>query len=245
MSVIVTFVGIILPYITIVAFFGGFIYRIKGWLSIPVPMPISVTYPQSRGEQVKNIASAILLFPDLFRKDRNLWFGAWPFHAVLAIIIIGHWRLFMDIPNRILMAIGYTTQGIEHLSSVFGTTVGIIFFIAVLYLLVRRITQVTLRNMSNPADYFVLLWLLGIAATGLIMRFTVLPYTNIATMQNYFWGIFTLHPIAPPTDPIFLTHYLLAQLLLISLPFSKLIHPIGIFFTQGIKNSLVVQKQVR
>ncbi len=245
MGAISTFVFNVLPYITIVIFVGGLIYRIKGWLNTPVPMPLSVTYPQSRGEQIKNITNEILFFPALLRNDRNLWIGAWPFHAALALIVIGHLRLFIELPDKILMAIGFTPAGIKTLSAVLGSAVGVFFFLALLYLLVRRITQVTVRNMSNLADYFVLLWLLGIALAGNYMRFVSRPYTEIGEMREFLGSIFALQPIAPPESTVFLIHLLLVQLLLISLPFSKLIHPIGIFFTQGLKNSLVVLRHVR
>jgi len=245
MGVISTFVANVLPYITIVVFVGGLIYRIRGWLNVQVPLPLSVTYPQSRGEQIKNIAGEILFFPALLRNDRNLWIGAWPFHAALALIIIGHSRLFIELPDKILMAMGFTPAGIKTLSSVIGGAVGVFFFIAILYLLVRRITQVTVRNMSNPADYLVLLWLLGIAAAGNYMRFFSKPYADIEEMRTFLGSIFALQPIAPPESTVFLIHFFLVQMLLISLPFSKLIHPIGIFFTQGLKNSLVVLRHVR
>lgn len=245
MGAVSIFIANVLPYITIVVFIGGLIYRIRGWLAAQVPMPLSVTYPRSRGEQVKNIANEILFFPTLLRNDRNLWLGAWPFHLALALIIIGHSRLFIELPDKFLMAIGFTPEGIKTLSAVLGGAVGVLFLIAILYLLVRRITQPTVRNMSNPADYLVLLWLLGIAIAGNYMRFVSRPYTEIGEMREFLGSIFALNPIPPPESTVFLIHFLLVQLLLISLPFSKLIHPVGIFFTQGLKNSLVVLRHVR
>lgn len=243
MGAISTFVANVLPYITIVVFIGGLIYRIRGWLNIPVPMPLSVTYPQSRGEQIKNIANEILLFPTLLRNDRNLWIGAWPFHAALAFIIIGHVRLFSEIPDKILLAIGLSEAGIDTLSAVSGKAVGILIVIALIYLLVRRFTQPTVREMSNPADYLVVLLLLAIVTAGNYMRFAM--EIDVAEYRGFIGTIFALSPAAPPANPVFILHLFLVQSLLIMLPFSKIIHPIGIFFTQGIKNSLVVLRHVR
>ncbi len=245
MSIAAAFVAYILPYITIAAFLGGLIYRIYGWWRAPVPFPLSVTYPKTRGEQIKNIASEILVFPQLLRNDRNLWIGAWPFHAALALIIIGHARLFSGFPDRVMMALGMSAAQIKALSAALGSAVGIVIFVALIYLFVRRLTQKTVRDMSNVADYFVLLWLLAIVMAGNYMRFSQRPEIDILEVRAFLQSIFALSPIAPPDNPVFLLHFFLVQMLLITLPFTKLIHPIGIFFTQSIKHSFVVLKHVR
>jgi nitrate reductase gamma subunit len=243
MGAISIFVANVLPYITIVVFVGGLIYRIRGWLNLQVPMPLSVTYPQSRGEQIKNIANEVLFFPALLKDDRNLWLGAWPFHAALAFIIIGHLRLFSEIPDKMLLAIGLSEAGIDTLSAVSGGIVGIVILAALIYLLVRRITQPTVRQMSNVADYFVLLLLIAIVTAGNYMRFAM--EIDIVEYRTFIGSIFALSPIPPPDNPVFILHIFLVQMLLIMLPFSKIIHPIGIFFTQGIKHNLVKFKQTR
>jgi nitrate reductase gamma subunit len=245
MGVVSVFIANVLPYITIVVFVGGMIYRIIGWLNIQVPFPLSVTYPRSRTEQVKIIASEILFFPALLRNDRNLWVGAWPFHVALLLIFLGHLRLFTVFPDKLLMAAGFSPDGIHALSNLLGGAVGVLFLFAIIYLFVRRTTQTTVRNMSNLADYLVLLWLLGIAIAGNYMRFVAQPYAEIGEMRTFLGSIFAFHPLSPPDSTVFLIHFFLVQMLLISLPFSKLIHPVGMFFTQGIKNSLVVLRQVR
>lgn len=245
MGAVSVFVANILPYITIVVFVGGMIYRIIGWLKVQVPFPLSVTYPKSRTEQLKIIASEILFFPALLKNDRNLWIGAWPFHVALLLIFFGHLRLFTEFPDKVLMAVGFSPEGINVLSKVLGGAVGVLFISAILYLLIRRITQTTVRNMSNLADYLVLIWLLGIATAGNYMRFVAKPYAEIGEMRTFLGSIFAFQPISPPDSTVFLIHFFLVQMLLISLPFSKLIHPVGMFFTQGIKNSLVVLRHVR
>ncbi len=245
MDAVSIFVANVLPYITIVVFLGGMIYRIIGWLNVQVPFPMSVTYPKSRMEQIKIIASEILIFPALLKNDRNLWIGAWPFHVALLLIFLGHLRLFTSFPDKVLMAVGFSPEGIKVLSKILGGAVGVLFLAAIIYLLVRRITQTTVRNMSNLADYLVLIWLLGIAIAGNYMRFVSRPYAEIEEMRTFLGSIFAFQPIAPPESTVFLIHFFLVQMLLISLPFSKLIHPVGMFFTQGIKNSLVILRHVR
>ncbi len=245
MSIISFFITNLLPYFTIVIFIGGLIYRIQGWINTPLPMPLSVTYPKSRIDQIIKILREILLFPSLIKNDRNLWIGAWPFHAALAIIILGHSRLFTTIPDKILFTIGFTPTGIKALSTILGGIAGIVIMFSLMYLLARRFTEITVRNMSNPMDYLILIWLLGIVIAGNYMHFYNAPYTDIAEMRTYLKSIFILEPIAPPGSTVLLIHMFLVQILLISLPFTKLIHPIGIFFTQGIKNSLVLLRNVK
>lgn len=243
MGAISIFVANVLPYITIVVFVGGLIYRIKGWLDTPSPMPLSITYPKSRGEQIKNVANEMLFFPTLLKNDRNLWIGAWPFHVALAFIIIGHLRLFSELPDKMLLAVGFSAAGIDTLSAVSGKAVGILIVITLIYLLVRRYTQPTVREMSNLADYLVILLLLAIVTAGNYMRFAM--EIDVAEYRTFLGTIFALSPAAPPENPVFILHLFLVQMLLIMLPFSKIIHPVGIFFTQGIKHSLVALRHVR
>jgi nitrate reductase gamma subunit len=73
--------------------------------------------------------------------------------------------------------------------------------------------------------------LIAIIVTGDIMRFGA----HFDLEQTRIWAasLLTLSPIVPMNN-MFLLHALFAQLLIISIPFSKILHFGGIFFTQAL-----------
>jgi len=73
------------------------------------------------------------------------------------------------------------------------------------------------------------LLLIGIAASGLLMKFVA--HTDIISLKAFVLGLmyFDWQPI--PTDPVLLIHLTLVLVLMIIFPFSKLLHAPGVFFS--------------
>jgi nitrate reductase gamma subunit len=76
-----------------------------------------------------------------------------------------------------------------------------------------------------------LLLLIGIAATGLMMKYVA--HTDIISLKAFILGLmyFDLQPI--PADPVLLIHLGLVMVLMLIFPFSKLLHAPGLFFSPG------------
>lgn len=237
MSAVASFVGNVLPYITIAVFIIGIIYRIWSWTSVPVPLKIPVTpAPKTNAGIVGRLASEVLIFRSLFSSDKALWIGAWPFHAALALIIIGHGRVFSSTPDNMLSSLfKMTHENIDTMSLVLGGGAGVIIIITAIYLLFRRPVLERVRYVSTFADYFVLLLLIGIIVAGNYLRFAGETFDLDLTRQ-YFVSVAAFRPELGElaTNTAFLVHYFLVQLLLIYLPFSKLMHLGGIFFSPSI-----------
>jgi len=66
--------------------------------------------------------------------------------------------------------------------------------------------------------------------TGNAMRF--LGHLDLAETRQYFVSLVLLQPRVP-ADGWFLAHFFLVQMLLIYMPFSKILHFGGVFFTQA------------
>ena len=96
---------------------------------------------------------------------------------------------------------------------------------------VRRLVVERVRYISAPSDHLMLLLLIGIAATGLLMKYVA--HTDIISLKAFILGLlyFDWQPI--PTDPVLLIHLGLVFVLLIVFPFSKLLHAPGVFFSPG------------
>jgi nitrate reductase gamma subunit len=118
--------GVIIPYLAILTFVVGFIYKVLGWSRAAVPFAIPTTggqaksfgwvnrsamdNPASKAEVVGRMALEILTFRSLFRNTRMkmkegklayqmeifLWLGALAFHYAFLTVLVRHLRLFTE-----------------------------------------------------------------------------------------------------------------------------------------------------
>ena len=104
------------------------------------------------------------------------------------------------------------------------------------YLLGRRWGG-SVKFLSTPEDYFVLVLLIGVAVTGNHMRF-VLEVDQHA-MREFMQGLFKFswNPLPESAGISFIWHFALVQLLMIYFPFGKLLHTIGSIFNKMVMRS--------
>ena len=224
-------VGGILPYVAGLVFLVGMGYRFYVWYTTPQPGKMTLT-PAPKGSTAGAILAATLFFPGLFRSDRVLWFFSWFFHATLALIVLGHIRVVTGLIDRILIAMGMNAEGVDWMSSTFGGAAGIIILATGTLLLARRFAVARTREISGAGDFFALLLIIAVILTGNLMRF---GGEHFALEQTRIWAssLLTFSPVVPASQT-FLVHALLAQILFIYIPFSKILHFGGIFFTQAL-----------
>jgi len=224
-----TFLFIILPYLTVLVFLTGIVFRINDWRRTPSPGRMTLFPAPSKGAGTFwGVMRESFLFSGLFKGDRTLWSFAWVFHVALLLIFVGHIRVFTDFP-ALWAALNINA---DTMSANFGGVAGVIVALAALLLLVRRVGLTRVREITNSADFFALLLILAIIMTGNMMRFG--EHFDLELTRSYFAGLtsFSLTGIEVPASGMFRAHFLLAQLLIIYIPFSKLMHLGGIFFTQ-------------
>jgi nitrate reductase gamma subunit len=208
-----------LAYLALAIFWVGLGYRVWTWVETPVPFKIPTTpAPKSLSGVTARMAGEVLIFRSLFASDRLLWAGGWAFHGALLLILVRHLRyLLYPVPDWLI--------GMQPL----GVLAGFVFIIAGAYLLLRRIVILRVRSISLLSDYVAILLLLGIAATGLGMKF-VRP-VDLLAVKAFILGLVTLNPAPVPEDALFLAHLTLVLLLVAYFPFSQLVHAGGIFFS--------------
>lgn len=251
--------GVIIPYLAVLTFLAGFTKKVMGWARSSVPFRIPTTCGQQKSmDWIKNskldcptttlgvvcrMALEILLFRSLFRNTKMgfqgarifykweiwLWIAALAFHYSFFAVVFRHLRFFTEpVPFPVKMA--------EKLDSFFqmGLPVvyasGIVLLAAVLYLLIRRLTLPQVRYISLSADYFPLFLIIGIAITGIMMRY--FTKVDIANIKSLTMGLVTFHPTLPDgIGGIFYAHLLFVSALLAYFPFSKLMHLGGVFLS--------------
>ncbi len=253
--------GVVIPYIALAVFVIGVIVRIIKWAKAPVPFRIPTTCGQEKSlswikpNKIDNPSTAfatfirmameVLFFRSLFRntsaeirkgpklaygETKWLWLFGLMFHWSFLIIFLRHFRLFANpIPvfvDWLQFADGFFQIG---LPIIYITDIAIL--IAVSYLFLRRVFDQKIKIMSLASDYFPLLLILGIAVSGVVMRYFV--KTDIVAIKEAAVGILSFSPIVP-ADTIgvwFYIHFFLVCCLLIYFPMSKLVHMGGIFMS--------------
>ena len=230
-----SFLFIVLPYLAVLIFVVGMVYKIRRWAKTPMPGAITLfPAPEPGAGLFWGVIKESFLFPGLFRGDKPFWSMAWLFHASLALIIIGHLRVFTGLIDSMLMSWGMTAEGINRMSAVSGGAAGIIIMATVILLILRRLSIKRVREISQPSDYIALILILAILITGNLMRFGA--HFDLTQTHLFFSGLlaFSTTGLAVPQNNMFQIHFLLVQLLVMYIPFSKILHFGGIFFAQAV-----------
>lgn len=238
-------IGQILPYITVTLFVLGLAYRLGRWVGTRIVHNITLSTPwlKSNSEVAIRIGAEAILFRSLFRFDKVLWAGALLMHIALLNVIGGHVVGFATLGEQFAMipGLGITSELSKTASNVLGTVFGILLFVAIAYLLVRRFTITHVKLVTKPSDNLWLVYLLVLVSVGNIMR--LFPATSVGyePVRDYIVALATFQPVLHMdllTNWFFLTHFLMVQILLIVFPFSKLMHVFGMFAERWIVNRL-------
>ncbi len=252
--------GVILPYAAFTTFIVGIIAQVVKWARSPVPYHIPTVAGQQKSLPwikdsklespsttlgvIGRMLLEILLFRSLFRNtkaefkegprlvygsNKYLWLGAIIFHWSMLIIFLRHFRFFMQpIPSFVtaLQSLdGFLQVGLPVL-----LITDALVSIALLYLIFRRILDAKLRYISLASDFFPLFLILGIVATGILMRY--FDRVDIIKVKELAVGLFSFHPVVPAgIGFLFFIHLFLVCSLITYFPFSKLLHMPGIFLS--------------
>jgi len=267
--------GIILPYAAMTTFIVGVVYRILKWASSPVPFRTPTTCGQQKSlpwiksnnlESPHNLmgvigrmALEVLCFRSLFRNTRSelidgprlvygadkwLWAAGMAFHWSFLIIFVRHLKFFIEpIPSFLITM--QELDGFFQIGLPIILATDVVVLLALSFLFLRRIVDAKLRYISLPADYFALFMLLGIAISGIWMRY--FDKTDITEVKQLATGLMSFNPILPDgIGTAFFVHLFLVTALMAYFPFSKLMHMAGVFFspTRNLANNNRVRRHV-
>ena len=203
----------------------------------------------------------IFLFRSLFRNtkaafNRNvsnrlsysweifLWLGALAFHYSFLVVLLRHFRFFTSPVPSCLTWLEYF-DGIVQLGLPGLFLSGVVLLAATLFLLGRRIFDAKVTYISQAADYFPLFLIIGIAATGIAMRyFTKVDIIGIKTLTM---GLATFAPVIPEgVGGLFYGHVFMVSVLFAYFPASKLMHAGGVFLspTRNMANNTRAKRHV-
>jgi nitrate reductase gamma subunit len=214
-----TVIFALLLYAATLILVAGLVLKIVAYGRTPAPLKIpTMPAPTTKGGVVWRLAREVALFESLFKSNKWTWLFGWVFHAALLLVLVRHLRYFTE-----------PVWGWVTLAQPFGVYAGFAMLAGLAALWGRRVLVERIRYISVPSDHLMLALLIGIAASGLAMKY-VAP-TDIVGLKLFVLGLiyFDWQPL--PADPALLAHLLLVAALMIVFPFSKLLHGVGVLFS--------------
>jgi nitrate reductase gamma subunit len=158
-----------------------------------------------------------------------LWVGALAFHYAFLTVLLRHFRFFTSpVPSWVQLL--EDLDGIVQLGLPGIFLSGIVLLAATLFLLARRLFDQKVVYISQAADYFPLFLIIGIAATGIAMRY--FTKVDIIDIKALTMGLVTFPwVVSEEIGGLFFGHLFLVCILLAYFPISKLMHMGGIFLS--------------
>jgi nitrate reductase gamma subunit len=255
-----SFFAIFIPYVAVLLFVVGFIYRVLKWASSPVPFHIptvsgqqkslswikadNIDSPHTTGGVVKRLALEILLFRSLLKNEKVELEAP---HRLLfrtsILLWLGamafHWSLLVILVRHLrffLEPVPSVVVVLQRVDSIFQNLLPILYIsdviilIALAYLFIRRVITPQVRYISLPSDYFILLAIAGIAVSGVLMR--LIYKVDLVQVKEWVMAMLRFSPLPPKgINLVFYIHLFFVSLLIATFPLSKLMHMPGIFLS--------------
>ncbi|OQX64019.1 MAG: menaquinol oxidoreductase [Desulfococcus sp. 4484_241] len=221
--------------------------------SLPWIKQNKIDNPSTTTGVVMRMFFEIVLFRSLFRNTKAkfkdnyrlsyrweifLWVAALAFHYAFAVVVLRHLRFFFEpVPQFVqLLEKADSFFRFEFFAPFFKIGLpgvylsGFVLLGALLFLLGRRIFLGQVRYVSLASDYFPLFLIIGIAASGILMRY--FAKVDVIAIKEFAMGLASLHPKVPEgVGAIFYVHLFLVSVLVAYFPYSKLMHAGGIFLS--------------
>jgi nitrate reductase gamma subunit len=211
----------VLFYLATAVFVVGLAYRIRLYAQTPAPLKIPTTpAPVTQSGVVLRMFNEVVFFNSLFKSNKWTWLFGWIFHFAMLLVVLRHLRYFTE-----------PVWAWVNLIQPFGKYASFAMLAGLLGLWGRRFLVERVRYISGPSDHLMLLLLVGIAASGLMMKYIV--HTDIISLKAFALGLLHFNWQPLPADPVLLIHLSLVLILMFIFPVSKLLHAPGVFFSPG------------
>lgn len=209
----------ILFYLATAVLAVGLVYKIRLYARTPAPLKIPTTpAPVTKPGVVARMFREVAFFESLFKSNKWTWLFGWVFHIAMLLVVLRHLRYFTE-------PVWFWVNWVQP----FGKYAGFAMLAGLLALWGRRFVVERIRYISAPSDHLMLVLLIGIAASGLMMKYVA--HTDIIALKAFALGLVRFSPQPLPADPVLLVHLGLVLVLMLVFPFSKLLHAPGVFFS--------------
>ena len=197
-----------LPYITIAVFLLGVAYRLQRWLSAPKgPKGPPLHWPSA----LKYVVLDVVLFRKTYKTDKPMWFVLVLFHIGTGGILFGHMRGFHLWSASMFEVLGHGFA--EFMVDTLPVYMGSMFLETQIILLITSILGQGMRVFPPEA----------------------IPTETYSVV--FIPNLIVLHLEKVPSHHWFFWHVLFSQLLVMYLPWSKLVHAISGVVTSALYGS--------
>ena len=209
---------------------------------------------------IGRMALEVLFFRSLFRNhrvevisekekvnyiaDKKLWAAAMAFHWAMLIVVLRHFRFFVE-PVPVWVEALQSVDGFFQVGLPVFYVTSFLMLAGLAYLLARRFFDSKVKYLSLPSDFFALYLLLGIGITGMLMRHV--EKVDVVQVKAAIAGWASFQPVAPVGVGMwYFVHVFLVSVLFVYFPFSKLLHAPGVFLspTRNLANSNRVRRHI-
>jgi nitrate reductase gamma subunit len=217
--------GVVLPYLAIMLFVGGFVYRIMDWAKSPVPFSIPTTCgqgvsldfikqdklecPTKTSEVIARMFLEIFFFRSLFRNTKSelhdgpkityessKWL--WLFSLIFHysfLLIVLRHMRFFLEPVPFVLS---ALEGIDSMLQIGQPAMYLtdaFLLLGLMFLYGRRLLNRHVKYISLNNDYFPLVLIFSIALTGILMRYFLRTDIDIINIKNLAYGLVTFSPV--------------------------------------------------
>lgn len=219
------FFGVAVPYLAVMVFLGGFVYRVLQWAKSPVPFSIQTTCgqgksldfikrnrlecPNTNAEVVARMALEVLTFRSLFRNTKSeiydgpkITYESSKWLWLFALIF--HYSFLVIVIRHMRLFLNPVPAPIAFLDwsdSMFEIGTPSMYMTTAglifgcLVLFGRRLYNRQVRFISLLNDYFPLVLIFAIAVTGGLMRHFLRDGIDIIAIKELAVGLVTFHPV--------------------------------------------------
>nr|WP_320010624.1 sulfate reduction electron transfer complex DsrMKJOP subunit DsrM [uncultured Desulfobulbus sp.] len=216
--------GVVVPYLAMALFLGGFCYRVIHWAKSPVPFKIPTTCgqgyslpwikqdkleaPVNTGQVVARMFLEIFLFRSLWRNTKATVYPGpkltyesskwlWLFGILFHysfLVIIIRHMRLFLDPIPGIVSFIETGDSLLQIGAPVMYTTDVTIILALLFLFARRVFNPQVRYISLVNDYFPLFLIFGICTTGILMRFFIRTDVDINAIKQLAVGLVTFSP---------------------------------------------------
>ena len=217
--------GVVLPYLAIMLFVGGFVYRIMDWAKSPVPFSIPTTCgqgvsldfikqdklecPTKTSEVIARMFLEIFFFRSLFRNTKSelhdgpkITYESSKWLWLFALIF--HYSFLLVVLRHMrffLEPVPFVLSALEGVDSMLQIGQPAMYLtdafllLGLLFLYGRRLLNRHVKYISLNNDYFPLVLIFSIAVTGILMRYFLRTDIDIINIKNLAYGLVTFSPV--------------------------------------------------
>ena len=218
------FFGVLIPYLAMAIFIGGFCYKVIQWAKSPVPFKIPTTCGQARSlpwikhdvidapdntlQVVARMFMEIVLFRSLWKNTKasvydgpKVTYESSKWLWVFALMF--HYGFLVVVTRHMrlfLDPIPVPLVWLGHFDSIFHIGVPPVYISSLallgglLFLFGRRFANRQVRYISLANDFFPLFLILGIVITGILMRMFIRTDIDLVAIKQLGMGLVTFSP---------------------------------------------------